>query len=335
MTDRPDSREIAEGLKALLAREMPEARGLRLTGLAPISTAGNARDPWRFDVSWESRGGDHVLSCAMLVKASAGQLETRLEDEFAVLEAVKRIAGLAPRPLWLDAEGRWFGRPFFVSTLEPGDAAAPSLEGPPDGETRRAALDLAGAAARLHALDWASTPLAGRFGTPTNAAAAQIGYWSEVLDRHRIGPQPALDYALAWLKANTPDPAEAVLVHGDLRFGNFLQLGGRLTALLDWEMAHLGDPHEDLAWAYRSSWTPAAHLGFDEFLAAYEAAGGRPVDRGRLVFWRMFNEFKHSVISLTGARSFADRRTRNLRLANRAATVPLFMSRFLELEDPC
>jgi aminoglycoside phosphotransferase (APT) family kinase protein len=314
---------------------MANAREFRLFDLAPISASGNAREPWRFDVSWESGCDAYALSCAMLVKAAAGQLETRLEDEFAVLEAVRAIPGLAPRPLWLDVEGRWIGRPFFVSTLEPGHAMLPGSEGPFDAETRSAARDLAGAAARLHGFDWASSPLAGRFGRPKNAASAQIDYWSELLGRHRIGTQPALDYALTWLRANRPEPAEIVLVHGDLRFGNFLQLGGRLTALLDWEMAHLGDPHEDLAWAYRSSWTPEAHLSFDEFLAAYADAGGRAVDRRRLRFWRMFSEFKHSVISLTGARSFADGRTRNLRLANRAATVSLFMSRFLDLEDPC
>jgi aminoglycoside phosphotransferase (APT) family kinase protein len=329
------SEPIAKGLQAMLARATPGARDLRLSGLAPIRSMGNARDPWRFDVSWESEAGAETLACVMLVKASAGQLETRLEDEFAVLEAVGRIPGLAPRPLWLDAEGRWIGRPFFVTAQAPGEAVLPRPDGPADAQTRTVARDLAQAAARLHGLDWASTPLAARFGTPADAGAAQIAYWSEILERNRIGPLPALDYALAWLEANLPEPAEIVLVHGDLRFGNLLQSEGRLTALLDWEMAHLGDRHEDLAWAYRSAWTPQAHLGFDDFLAAYEEAGGRPVDPGLLRFWRMFNEVKHSVISLTGARSFADGRTRNLRLANRAATVPLFMARFLELEAPC
>jgi aminoglycoside phosphotransferase (APT) family kinase protein len=326
---------IAEGLEAMLAQAMPDVRALRLSGLAPIRSTGNARDPWRFDVGWEDGEGAQALSCVMLVKAAAGQLETRLEDEFAVLEAVVGVPGLAPRPLWLDAEGRWFGRPFFVTAWAPGEAAPPRPEGPADAAVRSTAQDLARAAARLHGLDWAATPLAARFETPANAASAQIAYWSEILERNRIGPLPALDHALAWLRANTPGPAEIVLVHGDLRFGNLLQHEGRLTALLDWEMAHLGDRHEDLAWAYRSAWTPQAHLAFDDFLAAYEAAGGRPADPTRLRFWRMFNEVKHSVISLTGARAFADGRTRNLRLANRAATVPLFMARFLELEAPC
>ena len=84
------------------------------------------------------------------------------------------------------------------------------------------------------------------------------------------------------------------LVHGDLRFGNLLHSQGRLTALLDWEMTHLGDPIEDLGWVYRDLWSPATSLSFDGFLAAYVEAGGGPVDPDHLRWYQVLSEVKHA-----------------------------------------
>jgi aminoglycoside phosphotransferase (APT) family kinase protein len=145
-----------------------------------------------------------------------------------------------------------------------------------------------------------------------------------------------LAYAFDWLRRRAPVADRVAIVHGDLRFGNLLYEDGRLTALLDWEMVHLGDPLEDLGWVYRRIWTPERSLPFEEFLAAYEAEslllGWRhPVDADRLRWYQAFSEVKHAVISLTAARSFHDRLTLNLRHADRAATLPAFLDRFFEL----
>ena len=106
---------------------------------------------------------------------------------------------------------------------------------------------------------------------------------------------------------------------------------GPSTALLDWEMTHLGDPIEDLGWVYRELWSPRRSLPFEDFLSAYEAEAGTSVDRGSLRWYQAFAEVKHSVISLTGARSFHDGLTLNLRHADRGATVAAFLRRFYEL----
>jgi aminoglycoside phosphotransferase (APT) family kinase protein len=121
------------------------------------------------------------------------------------------------------------------------------------------------------------------------------------------------------------------IVHGDLRVGNFLAVDGRVTALLDWEMAHLGDPLEDLAWTYRSLWSPERQLPYADFLARYEARSGRAVDHQVLRYYRMFNEIKHSVISLTAACAFHEGRTSNLRFADRNTTLAPFLGRFFDL----
>ena len=111
---------------------------------------------------------------------------------------------------------------------------------------------------------------------------------------------------------------------------NFLYEGEEITALLDWEMAHLGDPVEDLAWAYRSLWTPEMHVPIAEFVRHYTASGGIDVKPETLLFYRLFSEIKHAVISLTAAKSFADGRTRNLRLADRLTLALPCVKQFYE-----
>ena len=99
--------------------------------------------------------------------------------------------------------------------------------------------------------------------------------------------------------------------------------------MLDWEMVHLGDPLEDLAWAHRTRWGLEQVRPARRVPGALQRASGVAVDPDFLC-WRMFAEVKHTVISLTAARSFTDGRTRNIRHADRATTVTTYLSRFME-----
>jgi aminoglycoside phosphotransferase (APT) family kinase protein len=303
-----------------------------VTGLRRVSSVGNAREPWAFRAVWD--GGTH--DCVMLVKAAAGQLETTLGPEYATIAGLAGSGVPVPAALWIDPDGEAFGSPFFVTALVPGVADTRALRRPDDPEVRAVAMQLAAAAARLHAQDPA------HFGhlppaTCEDAASQQLAYWDELFRRQRLEAHPGLVYVVRWLTERRPVAQRVSVVHGDLRFGNLLADGSTLTALLDWEMTHLGDPVEDLGWVYRALWSPARSLPFDEFLAAYGAAGGSVPEREHLRWYEVFNELKHSVISLTGVRSFAERSSTSLRHADRAATVPAFVRRSLELigEAPC
>jgi aminoglycoside phosphotransferase (APT) family kinase protein len=97
-------------------------------------------------------------------------------------------------------------------------------------------------------------------------------------------------------------------VHGDFRTGNFLADETGLTAILDWEIAHTGDPLEDLGWMCIKSWrfgaidNPAGGFGQrDELHAAYEAAGGKPVDKDRARWWEIFGTVRWGVICMSQA----------------------------------
>lgn len=112
------------------------------------------------------------------------------------------------------------------------------------------------------------------------------------------GDRPILALALRWLEANIPPPLPPRLVHGDFRLGNLMFEHGRLTGVLDWELAHLGDWHEDLAFGCMTVWRfsrpdrPGYGLtSIEELAAAYEAAGGDRFEPDRFRFWTIYRTF--------------------------------------------
>ena len=330
--------ELGEGLAAFLRSELGEDSAPQITEVALISSVGNAREPWAFNARWVDLDGTRRdEQCVMLLKAEAGQLETTLGPEFGTIAALDGSGVPIPRALWCDESGDWLGQPFFVTAFVPGTATMRPLRiegGSP--HLRSVALDLARAAADLHSFDWQEANV--DFLEPVtveSAALGQLAGWKNQFDRQRLEPHPMMAYAFEWLKHHAPVAERISIVHGDLRFGNVLYEDDRLTALLDWEMVHLGDPIEDLGWVYRALWSPERSLSFEEFITTYEQAADRPVDPAHLRWYQAFSEVKHAMISLTGARSFHDRASLNLRLADRAETLPAFLGRFCELVPPC
>lgn len=327
------TRSLRERIEAFVAEQMPGTRDLAVVDLAPISSVGNARQAWGFDVQWGA--GDEVerVSCVMLVKAEAGQLETHVAPEFGTVRALWGTGVPVARALWMDATDAAIGSPFFVTERVAGTADMSLLRRPADDpEAHSIAVDLAVAAARLHQVDWRSLGVGDILTVVTvaEAAPAQVAYWQEIFERQRLEPLPVLVFAFGWLSDHLPATDLVSIVHGDLRFGNLLYDGGHITALLDWEMVHLGDPVEDLAWAYRSLWSLEKFMPVDEFLSRYCEVSGSTVTADHFLYWRLFNEVKHSIISLTASRSFDDGRTRNIRHADRATTVTTYLSRFME-----
>ncbi|MEN9683257.1 MAG: hypothetical protein RLZZ427_1008 [Pseudomonadota bacterium] len=159
------------------------------------------------------------------------------------------------------------------------------------------------------------------------------------------GDRPILSLALRWLEANVPPAVPPRLVHGDFRMGNLLvgtegAAKGRLTGVLDWELAHLGDPHEDLAygcmtvWAFSRPDRPAFGLSSVEALAtAYTAAGGEAFDPVRFRFWLVYRTFWWALGCLQMGntwRSGLDRSLERVVVAHRTAEQELDLLLLLE-----
>jgi aminoglycoside phosphotransferase (APT) family kinase protein len=226
-----------------------------------------------------------------------------MAGEFDLIRLAREAGVAAPEPLAFEPEGGRFGSPGILMGFVEGTSVAPRVLRTPEyeGARGRLAAQLAEALGRVHSIDPTSleSVLPGARGDP---ALAQIEEWERQLDE--IGePLPAVELGLRWLRANAPAPAEPRLVHGDFRLGNFIVDADGLAAVIDWELAHIGDPAEDIGWLCIRSWRfgnddrPVAGVGdLDEFFGAYEGAGGPPVDRKRVRYWEVFGNVKWAVI---------------------------------------
>jgi aminoglycoside phosphotransferase (APT) family kinase protein len=162
----------------------------------------------------------------------------------------------------------------------------------------RLAQQCGAVAAAIHAVDVATLPA-----LPHSGAREQVSQYRDLLDT--LGePHPAFELGLRWLDAHLPSaPDTERLVHGDFRNGNFIVGPDGLRAVLDWELAHVGDPIEDLGWLCVKSWRfgNADKLvgGFGDLpalLDAYAANGGTKVDENALRFWVVLGTLKWGVI---------------------------------------
>jgi len=135
-----------------------------------------------------------------------------------------------------------------------------------------------------------------------------VGSWRDMLDSSGH-PHPAFELALRWLEERRPPPAGRAVVHGDFRNGNIIVGPDGLRAVIDWELAHIGDPLSDLAWLCLKAWRfgfPAPVGGFgetDDLVAAYEAAGGVEVDRHALRWWEVQATLRWGVVCVAMVRS--------------------------------
>jgi aminoglycoside phosphotransferase (APT) family kinase protein len=184
----------------------------------------------------------------------------------------------------------------------------------PEWAEARAALtgQCAAALAGIHALDPAGIDGLPE-GDPLRDPLALLDSMGEV--------RPALEFGARWLERHRPPPVTPVALHGDFRLGNLLVGPDGLRAVLDWELAHAGDPAEDLAWLCAPAWRfggPGPVGGFGEVTAlldAYAAAGGEVIARGRLHWWIVYATVKWAVICALQAASHLSGATRSVELA--------------------
>jgi aminoglycoside phosphotransferase (APT) family kinase protein len=327
----PDD-DVAQRLERFLAARIDGATRVEVIELTR-STEGFSQETFSFDVEI-TRGRNAVEKRGYVVKREpvAGLLEPYdLEPEFRVLHALSDDPLPSPPTPWFERDPAVLERPFYVMERLAGDVPIPAVSldgrGPFDDPTRVAlAPNVAGALAELHAIDWRArgfdfldAPAVGRA-----AAEREVERWRDRIARSALPLDPIVAESLLWLRRSVPVTDEITLVHGDYRLGNFLVTGTgrdvRLSGILDWEMVHLGDPLEDLAWCACPLWRAGTEFASGlvppaELAALYAAASGRAVDEDRLRFYEVLAVVKMIAIMLTGVRAFIDGRTRDVRMA--------------------
>ncbi len=205
--------------------------------------------------------------------------------EAALVRAARQGGVRAPEIIAELEPGDGLGTGYIMARVEAEVNPAAILADPPSGLIGDITRELA----HIHAIK-----------PDTNLAIPHLDTrvaLAELKNRFNVagGDRPIIALALRWCEDNLPAPADPVLVHGDFRMGNLMVGKDGLAAVLDWELAHWGDAHEDLAYGCMAVWRfghferPAFGLtDLESYFAAYEAASGLTVDRGRFHFWLVY-----------------------------------------------
>ena len=301
---------LAERLAAYLSRV--RGRPTEVQGLSRIS-GGASRETYRFDaVSGGEREG-----LILRRDPPASLIETDRRLEFLAIRSFAGKGLAAPEAIFLEETGAELERPFFVMSRVEGGVTATPFAADPYGEHGRAIgkqfFTFLGRIAGEPVDDLAIMQAAPR-PAPEDCWRRELDYWAGVIEADEAHPQPIVRAAIRRLRrAPPPSPAKLAVVHGDYRSGNFLHDGaGHIIAVLDWEMAHLGDPLEDLAWAMDPLWSNTADsrisgmIEREEALALWRQASGLKIDPAAMDWWSLFASVKGQAIWTSAAKEWRD-----------------------------
>ena len=316
-------------LGADLERFIAEQAGAdaRVSGLKPLA-GGASQEAWALDA--EIAGGPFAGRHALVLRRDmGGALSSAVigrDQEFAVLRAVHAAGVRVPRPYWFAPDLSGNGRAAFLMERLGGETIGRRIVQDPTLAGARAVLpeQLGDALAAIHRVDPATHGLETLHRPAPGQSAEEAAIARMELDLRAIDePHPALELGLRWLRAHRPPPEAPVLVHGDFRVGNFIVGAEGLRGVLDWENAHLGDPHADLAWCCVRAWRfgqddlPVGGVGpRAPFYAAYERASGRRVDPARVFYWEVMGNLQWALGALGQARRHLSGQERSIELAS-------------------
>ena len=285
----------------------PILGGVRVENLQPLS-GGASRITWAFDAVAGTRR-------ALILRTGAGDdMHASMELEAKVQQRAAAAGAPVPRILTADDSSAALGNPFLICEAVAGETIARRILRQLDDAGRTRLLEqCATALAAIHRADPDGLAL-----TSTDELAG----WRTRLDE--MGDTTAtFEWAFRRLGNQRPAPSPTRLVHGDFRMGNLIVDHAGLAAVLDWELTHLGEAYEDLAWFCIRAWRfgAAATLGagglgsVEAFLAAYQEAAGVDVDRDAFRWWLSVATLRWGVICRHQAQRHLSGETRSVELA--------------------
>jgi|YelNatPaOPRAMG01_1025707.scaffolds.fasta_scaffold00970_9 aminoglycoside phosphotransferase (APT) family kinase protein len=286
---------------------------------------GASREIWSFDAIMKSHEG--TVRRAMVLRRDPGQhkIDTNRRHEFLVLRAAFEEGLPVPEVFWFSEDPAELGAPFFIMAKVEGETIARRLLRDDMYARARAAMpaQLARILAGIHRIDPARHKLDFLAAPGPNAALTEIQRYEDTFRKLALEPHPAFELAFRWLYAHVPKTPRTTLVHGDYRIGNVIFGPEGVRAILDWELAHLGDPLEDIGWMCTRAWrfgadhNPVGGLGQrEDFFRAYEEASGIPIDRESAHFWEVFGNLKWGIITISQARTHLDGFVHSVELAS-------------------
>lgn len=335
MTHMRDLATIEASLSAFLteAWERPvQCRDL-------LETSVGAR---RGNILFQAVDGSTVHDLVVTIYPPAGTVIYGIESETGALRLAEEAGAPVAHVYEVCTDPSWFGEPFFISSRIFGESLPRGilrLVAADDTLGERMGRQVGAGFAAIHSVPADACPEAMRRPLDQHPAQValemQIEYLKELLQ-----PAPVFELGLAWLSRNLPDPPpQHTMVHGDVRTGNIMVGEDGLRAILDWEGAHTGDPHEDLAWVAVRTWRFGNDTlevgGFsprNPMIEAYEEAGGR-FDPDSYHWWKVLGTMRWGIGLSRQAVQHLDGTYRNIAMAasgRRAVELEYDLLRLLE-----
>jgi aminoglycoside phosphotransferase (APT) family kinase protein len=306
---------LCNGLRSLLLTELTDPFEIRD---AKWLSGGASKLQVSLKLDWHPPGCNRTVT-PMVIRMEPAEsiVETSRLREFQVIKAVSGILPV-PQVYWIDEDGKHFPYPAIVYGFADGVAKPTGTLsnvtglGTNYGPGLRAVLgkQYVEHLALLHTWDWSKADLSA-FDVPAIGKAAielQLNWWERVWEEDSNRDIPLMRVAAAWLRENMPEADRLSMIHGDYRAGNFLftEHDQRISAWLDWELAHLGDFHEDLAYTtlpflgHQSE--DSAHMlasgmmPTKELYERYENATSFTVDMKKIDYYHIFHAWRSVVI---------------------------------------
>lgn len=285
---------VRTGLSRIAGRIAPAAGAI--SGLERLS-GGATQEIWRFDLVNAREGdGRYILRRALGGTRITGGVG--LEAEAKLMSAAADAGVPVARVAYVLKPEDGLGRGFVMGFVE-GETLGGRIVKSPDFQAARQRLagDCGTILAHIHAI-----PVEQFSGLDRETPVQMVERWRKAY-RETPVRRPVFDLAFRWLHDHAPPPAAPRLVHGDFRNGNLMIGPGGVRAVLDWELAHIGDPMEDLGWICVNSWRfgridlPVGGFGtVEDLVSSYEAASGVRPGRGALRWWEIFGTMRWGMI---------------------------------------
>ncbi|HEX7407862.1 MAG TPA: phosphotransferase family protein [Candidatus Binatia bacterium] len=339
-----DGPEMERRLAAFIARQLG-VETVTVSNLRRLP-GGASREIWSLDLSYVRDGERAFLPLVLRRDPPSHPAQSARRDEFLLLQAAHAEGVPVPKVYWMADDTETLGAPCFLMDLVEGETIARRLLR--DDAYARARQVMTGQLGRIlakvHRIDPVKHGLAFLTGASADGTPAEgeLDRYEQIYRFISPDPHPAFELAIRWLRHRLPRDGERTVVHGDYRIGNVIFGPEGVRAILDWELAHVGDPMEDLGWICVRSWRfgsddkPVGGIGRrDEFFRAYEAGGGSRVDPERVRFWEVLGNLKWAIICIMQAKTYLDGHSKSVELASlgrRSAEMELELLNLIETE---
>ena len=312
------SEEIEVGLNLLF-----QSAGYSNTVITDVGRMSGGASKEQFAFSLKHDGLNTPERFVLRMDPLEGIVETCRLREAELITALQDVVPV-PSVLAVDAEGDHLGRPGVICSLVKG-VTAPTAESGKGvsgigigygSYTNKIAPQFVDLLVKIHLWNGWDAGQLPNYVVPaqgtTEAAIYQINLWAVALLMDKVEPVPLITYTETWLRDNAPVCDDPCLLHCDYRIGNFLfeEPSGKITAILDWELAHFGDYHEDLAWVLHpffgtnndeGEFLVCGLMSRAEFIAEYQRLSGRKIDLKVLKYYEVMNAWKCALMGCSSA----------------------------------